>query len=82
MIVVLLVFGPKRLPEMGKTIGKGLREFRKATDEVRYSFEADLDEQPPLSKGELSGNGKVTDASDEEAAERPPGSAPPPAEQS
>ena len=28
LIVALLVFGPKRLPEMGRSIGKGMREFR------------------------------------------------------
>jgi sec-independent protein translocase protein TatA len=28
LVVVLLVFGPKRLPEMGKSLGKGLREFK------------------------------------------------------
>jgi sec-independent protein translocase protein TatA len=28
LIVVLLVFGPKRLPEMGKSLGRGMREFK------------------------------------------------------
>jgi sec-independent protein translocase protein TatA len=28
LVVVLLVFGPKRLPEMGRSLGKGLREFK------------------------------------------------------
>jgi sec-independent protein translocase protein TatA len=28
LIVALLVFGPKRLPEMGKSLGKGMREFK------------------------------------------------------
>jgi sec-independent protein translocase protein TatA len=28
LIVALLVFGPKRLPEMGRSIGKGMREFK------------------------------------------------------
>jgi sec-independent protein translocase protein TatA len=28
LIVALLVFGPKRLPEMGKSLGKGIREFK------------------------------------------------------
>ena len=28
LLVVLLVFGPKRLPEMGRSLGKGLREFK------------------------------------------------------
>ena len=27
-VVVLLVFGPKRLPEMGRSLGKGMREFK------------------------------------------------------
>jgi len=31
--VVLLVFGPKRLPEIGKSLGESIREFRKATSE-------------------------------------------------
>jgi sec-independent protein translocase protein TatA len=30
LIVVLLVFGPKRLPEMGRSLGKGMREFKTA----------------------------------------------------
>ena len=29
-LVVLLVFGPKRLPEMGRSLGKGMREFKDA----------------------------------------------------
>jgi sec-independent protein translocase protein TatA len=45
LLVALLVVGPKRLPELGRTIGKGLREFRRATDDIRYSFEADLDDE-------------------------------------
>ncbi len=28
LIIVLIVFGPKRLPELGKSMGKGIREFR------------------------------------------------------
>jgi sec-independent protein translocase protein TatA len=28
LLVVLLVFGPKRLPEMGRSLGRGLREFK------------------------------------------------------
>jgi Tat protein translocase TatB subunit len=47
LIVALVVVGPKRLPEVGKTIGKSLREFRKATDEVRSSFDFNLDDDDP-----------------------------------
>lgn len=34
LVVVLIVFGPGKLPELGGAIGKGLREFRKATSEL------------------------------------------------
>ena len=30
LVIVLLVFGPKRLPEMGRSLGKGMREFKDA----------------------------------------------------
>jgi TatA/E family protein of Tat protein translocase len=45
LLVALLIVGPKRLPEVGRTIGKSLREFRRATEEVRYSFAASLDDE-------------------------------------
>ena len=44
--VALIVLGPKKLPELAKTLGKGLAEFRRATDELKDEFrkvEADLD---------------------------------------
>ena len=45
LLVALLVVGPRRLPQFGRSVGKSLREFRRATDEVRYSFEASLDDE-------------------------------------
>lgn len=50
LIVALLVFGPRRLPEIGRSVGKGMREFRKASSELREEFErvGDVDlEEPP-----------------------------------
>ena len=44
--LALIVLGPKKLPELAKTLGKGLAEFRRATDELKDEFrkvEADLD---------------------------------------
>ena len=35
LVVALLVFGPKRLPEVGRQVGRGLRELRKLQDTVR-----------------------------------------------
>jgi len=38
LIVALLVIGPKKLPDMAKSLGKGLAEFRRATDDVKESL--------------------------------------------
>jgi sec-independent protein translocase protein TatA len=46
LVLALLIFGPRRLPEMGRTIGRSLREFRRTTSEIRSELEADLDEPP------------------------------------
>jgi TatA/E family protein of Tat protein translocase len=42
--VALVVLGPKKLPELGKTIGKGLREFRKASDDLKATWHDHLRE--------------------------------------
>lgn len=34
MVVILCIFGPKKLPELGRSMGKGIREFRKSTSEI------------------------------------------------
>jgi TatA/E family protein of Tat protein translocase len=39
LAVILLVFGPKRLPDLAKGLGKGLAEFRKASEDVRRGLE-------------------------------------------
>ena len=42
MVIALLVFGPKRLPELGKTLGKGLAEFKRATSGLKDSIEQEI----------------------------------------
>jgi TatA/E family protein of Tat protein translocase len=41
-IIALIVFGPRKLPEIGKTIGKGLAEFKKASNELRQTWEEEV----------------------------------------
>jgi sec-independent protein translocase protein TatA len=41
-VLALLVFGPGKLPELGRMIGRALREFRKASDEFRATVETNL----------------------------------------
>ncbi len=43
-IVALLVFGPKRLPELGRTIGKGMAELKKAMYSVKEDMNSELNE--------------------------------------
>lgn len=45
LVIALLVVGPRRLPELGRSIGKGLRELRKAQDEVRKTIQVNLDDE-------------------------------------
>jgi TatA/E family protein of Tat protein translocase len=40
--VALIVFGPRRLPEIGKTLGKALNEFKKATDDLKNTIEREV----------------------------------------
>jgi len=41
LAIALIVFGPQKLPELGKALGKGLKEFKKTTEEVKGSFESE-----------------------------------------
>jgi sec-independent protein translocase protein TatA len=45
LIIALVIFGPKRLPELGRSVGKGIREFRSSV-----SGSVDDDEDDPPSK--------------------------------
>lgn len=41
-VIALIVFGPRKLPELGKTIGKGLAEFKKASNELKQTWEDEV----------------------------------------
>ncbi|MCC5910604.1 MAG: twin-arginine translocase TatA/TatE family subunit [Clostridiaceae bacterium] len=45
--LALLIFGPSKLPEIGKAMGKGIREFKQATNDITNSVNA---EEPPSDK--------------------------------
>ena len=50
LAVALIVLGPKKLPELARALGKGMAEFRRATDELKEEFrqmEHDVDESSP-----------------------------------
>ena len=41
-LLALLIFGPKKLPELGRNIGKALTEFRRASSELRATFDREM----------------------------------------
>jgi sec-independent protein translocase protein TatA len=47
LVVVLIIFGPGRLPELGAGIGKAMREFRKATSELTNEVTQATQPAPP-----------------------------------
>lgn len=83
MVIALIVIGPSKLPELAKALGKGMAEFRKATQEIKDSL--DLDEDIKEIKNELvdsiSGLDKALDV-DEEVESGDKDTAPPEEEES
>ena len=60
-ILALLLFGPKKLPELGRLIGRGLAEFRRASTDLRATIEDEVRELE-----------KAADIEDRSITPRPP----------
>jgi sec-independent protein translocase protein TatA len=45
LVIALVIFGPKKLPELGRSLGKSLAEFRRATNDMKRSIENELNEE-------------------------------------
>jgi TatA/E family protein of Tat protein translocase len=66
LIVALLVVGPSKLPELARSLGRGLAEFRRASNDLRHSL-LEADESPRI------GGAKADRAAPERAGGREPG---------
>ena len=71
-LVALLVVGPRRLPQLGRTIGKSLREFRRASDDLRQHFDLGIDddefpEEEPNGQGPTSSPAQASDPEQRDA---------------
>lgn len=51
LVVALLVFGPSKLPELARSLGRGLAEFRRASLDLRQSVMEATEERPPETGG-------------------------------
>jgi TatA/E family protein of Tat protein translocase len=65
-VLALLIFGPKKLPELGKTIGKAMTEFRRASSELKATWDREMTvlerEQESLKQETRKIEGEVTNA--------------------
>jgi sec-independent protein translocase protein TatA len=75
-IVALLVFGPKRLPELGRTLGKGIAELKKAMFDVKKEVYKEM--YPPIEEGKEALYRAGLDAGKGEAAGTPEEAGQPP----
>lgn len=42
-VIALIVFGPRKLPDLGKSLGKGLAEFKRASNELKKTWEEEVE---------------------------------------
>lgn len=50
-VLALVIFGPRKLPELGRSLGKGISEFKKASSELRRTWEQEVEaEQREIEK--------------------------------
>jgi sec-independent protein translocase protein TatA len=54
LVIGLVLFGAKRLPELGKGLGTGIREFKKGVSDIRGDLEDSLKEETPARKPEAT----------------------------
>jgi sec-independent protein translocase protein TatA len=47
MVIALIIFGPRKLPELGRSLGRSLNEFKRASNELKHTLDEEirLDEQ-------------------------------------
>ena len=84
LVVALIVFGPRKLPDIGKSLGRMMNEFKKASNEFRQTLEDEVeaDKRREATRSEapsLPAAGESTPASTD-AAPAPPAEATPPEE--
>jgi sec-independent protein translocase protein TatB len=77
LVLALLLLGPQRLPDAAKQIGKAMRDFRKATDDVKQQFESAVYEDERAKPALSRATGEVVPAPGAPPPGVPPGGIPP-----
>jgi sec-independent protein translocase protein TatA len=59
VFLILLLFGAKRLPELGRGMGKFVREFKKTTQEIEDDIRTSIEDSPPAPRVKVSDQEKT-----------------------
>jgi TatA/E family protein of Tat protein translocase len=76
-VIALIIFGPRKLPELGRSLGRSLGEFRRASNELRSSLEDEIraEEQRDVTRQAPASPAGVTPQPAEDVLPRTPGPA-------
>ena len=76
LVVALIIFGPRKLPELGKTLGQSLAQFRKASEDFKRTWEEEVEIEKR--KIDAPSSSTTDEAANSQAQEEPGGEAAPP----
>ena len=79
LVIALLLFGPQKLPELGKSLGRAIREFKKASAELQETIEREVEDVQRQTRDGSPGAGPRPQPSDLPAGALPPPGGPMPA---
>lgn len=60
LVVVLIIFGPGKLPDIGKAVGRGIKEFRRASNDIEEGLRGDQNKSTPATPPSSSSNSAST----------------------
>jgi sec-independent protein translocase protein TatA len=69
-VIALIVFGPRKLPELGRSLGRGIAEFKKATNELQNTLEQEIQVDEERSKAAAAQVASHDDQASKADAER------------
>jgi sec-independent protein translocase protein TatA len=75
-VIALIIFGPRRLPDLGKSLGRSIAEFKRASNDLRNTLEEEIrvDEQrqSKTTTGPAAADGQAAPAADPRATDHTP----------
>jgi|SRR5215204_3463693 len=73
-VVALILFGPRKLPEIGRTVGKAIGEFKRASDDFKrtWEYEVEIEQRKPALDVAAGTQAAMPEADAEHGAEFPP----------